>query len=264
MDDLLRTSLCHRLRTCGSVLVAASGGVDSSVVMALAHQTPGLRVCAASVATPLTLPDRIAAAGALARRLGIRWQQLRLDHLLDDPAIGANTRRRCYHCKKMIMHALLEQAKHTRCAVVVDGTTADDLTRHRPGLQALQELGIRSPLAEAGVSKPQVRSLATQLNLTLHDLPADTCLATRVPYDTPLTSTVLQQVARVETLLHELGFSLVRARHHGDTVRIELDPAAIARATNAGLRRQIIDGCRAAGFRFVTIDLAGYHSGCFD
>lgn len=237
-----------------SVAVAFSGGVDSGLLAKLAYEALGRHAVAVLGVSP-SLPRREAeAARSLARIIGIRLLTIEPDEHRD-PRYAANPANRCYYCKQTLYQRLTRLAREQGWAVVVDGTNTSDLNEDRPGRVAASEAGVRSPLVELGVDKAAVRRLARALQLPVWNKPAAACLASRVPHGTPVTDTLLRQIEVAEDVLRDLGFEDVRVRHHGDLARIELPardlPAAIDR------REAILRGLREAGYRHVTLDLAG-------
>jgi uncharacterized protein len=198
-----------------------------------------------------------------AAALGVPHEVIALD-LNEQPAVLANPPDRCYLCKKLVFSALRRRADELGLRAVADATHADDLGERRPGLRALRELGVVSPLAQAGLGKRDVRELSALLGIAGADRPSSPCLATRVPYDTPITAGRLRRVAGAEHILRGLGFANVRVRDYGDLARIELQPAQLQRAVEPAARRGIVEPLRELGYRYVTLDLAGDRSGSMD
>lgn len=237
-----------------SAAVALSGGVDSGLLAKVARDALGDRAVAVIGVSP-SLPRREAeAAVRLAESVGIR-------HVLvepgehRDPRYAANPVNRCYFCKEALYGLLAARARTEDWAVVVDGTNSSDLDDDRPGRAAAAEAGVRSPLVELNIDKAMVRELARALQLPVWDKPAAACLASRVPHGTAVTVELLRQIEAAEDVLHALGFRDVRVRHHGDTARIELPPDDMPAAVDH--HATIVRGLRAAGYRHVTLDLAG-------
>jgi len=241
-----------------SVAIAFSGGVDSTVVAKIAHEELGAHAVAVTADSPSLPRDELQEATALAAAIGIRHVCLPTDEL-NDPNYLANTPARCYFCKQHVGEALLAYAGQNGFRFVLDGNNADDVNDHRPGRRAAQELGIRSPLQEAGLTKAEVREVARALGLPNWDKPAAACLSSRIPYGTPVSVELLSQVERAERLLHQLGLRQVRVRHHGTVARLEVDPTDFPRVLEN--RSAIVATLRSIGFTYVTLDLAGFRSG---
>jgi uncharacterized protein len=251
-----------QLKPLARVCVAFSGGVDSSVVLAVATRVLGAgEVLAFTAVSETYRDDELSAARAFATGLGVRhltWQTRELD----DQRFVANTRDRCYHCKATLLEAMSRAAAEAGITALVDGANRDDLGDERPGLRASAEHGVHHPLIDAGLGKAAVRALARALDLPVWSKPAEACLASRIAYDEPVTADKLRQVAAAEDVLRELGLGPeLRVRHHGDVARIELAPTAVQRAADPALRDTIARRLRALGFTFVTLDLQGFRSG---
>ncbi len=241
-----------------SVAVAYSGGTDSAFLLAVARDVLGDRVLALTADSASVPRAEIADARAIAGQLGVRHIILASGEL-DDPAYRANTPDRCYFCKSHYLTTLLDYAHAHGFAALVDGSNVDDLGDYRPGQQAARERGVRSPLQEAGLTKAEIRALARERGLPNWDKPAAACLASRIPYGTPVTAETLAQIERGEAYLRGLGFRQVRVRHHGAVARLEVEAGDLARAVEH--REAIVAALREAGFTYVTLDLAGFRSG---
>ena len=255
--ELLRRELTR----CERVVVAYSGGVDSSLLLAVAHEQLGERALGVIGVSDSYAAHELELALAQARRIGARVETVTTGELAD-PVFASNPLDRCYHCKREL-YARLEHvaAREGDQAVLCDGTIADDLADWRPGRRAAAEHAVRSPLAELGFTKADVRAAADALGLTNAGKPASPCLASRIPYGTTITRENLSQVERAEALLRELGFAELRVRHHGETARIELALSELPRLAWTEVRERVVEGVRALGFRWVTLDLDGLRSG---
>jgi uncharacterized protein len=242
----------------GRAVVAFSGGVDSSLVAAVATRLLGTEqvLCATAVSPSLAPEDQAHCAG-IAGEWGLRWVAVST-HELDDPAYVRNDLDRCYHCKRELMDVLMPLAESEQATVVL-GVNLDDLSDHRPGQKAAAEQGAVFPLVQAGLDKAMVREVSQMLGLRTWDRPATACLASRLPYGTPVSVGVLGQVAAAESSLRRLGFDALRVRHYGDLARIELPLEDLDRAIDT--RDEIVTAVRGAGYRYVTLDLEGLRSG---
>ena len=244
----------------GRVLVAFSGGVDSTLLLKVARDVLGRGAAAVTAASVIHPAWETRDARALARRLGVPLLVLRVEPL-EDRAFAANPPERCYHCKRKIFARFLDVAKGRGIPWVVDGTNAGDAGDFRPGTRALAELGVRSPLKEAGLDKSGIRLLSKALGLPTASKPALACLASRFPYGTEIDLEGLARVGKAEDVLRGLGFGQLRVRHHGPVARLELDPAEFARLMVPRVRERVGRELRKLGYSYVALDLDGYRTG---
>lgn len=259
-DDSGLEVLAEILQAMGSVVVAYSGGTDSSFLAAVAHHVLGERALAVTGLSPSLPASERKDALRQAQRYG--WAQRCIaTPEFDNEKFTENSPDRCYHCKSELFRMLLRIAQDEGYAWVADGSNLDDIGDYRPGMRAKCELRIRSPLQEAGFDKARLRASARRIGLDTADKPASACLASRFPYGTRITPERLKSVERAEEILHQAGFTQVRVRWHGDVARIELPPAEIVHAAAPDMRAALAEGLKKAGFRYVALDLDGYRMG---
>jgi uncharacterized protein len=247
-------------REAGSALVAFSGGVDSTLMAKAAHDALGARAVAVTAVSASLAPREYDEARQLAEAIGI-VHRLETSTETSLPQYLANDEYRCYHCKTELYTICSRIAGELDLAVIVNGLNTDDLADHRPGNRAADEADVRSPFVELGFDKEAIRVHSRRLGLPTADKPELACLASRFPTGTPITVEGLERVAAAEEVVASLGFSQYRVRYHGELARIEVPPAEFERLVEGELRQQLLDGVRGAGFRFVTLDLAGYLRG---
>ncbi len=249
------------LRGYGRAAIGFSGGVDSTLLLRTALDVLGSANVLAVIADTPSLPRKeFAAALRLARDMGST--PIVIDPAeLSDPNYVANPADRCYFCKKHLFGLVAKVAAENGFACVLDGNNADDAGDYRPGRRAAQELGVKSPLLEAGLTKAEIRVLSARAGLPTADKPAMACLASRIPYGTPVTAEVLAQVERAEEALRGAGFVQCRVRHHGEVARIEVPATDLPRLLDDGVREAVVRDVKSAGYRYVALDLQGYRTG---
>jgi len=253
-------SLKRALASMKSALLSYSGGVDSTVLLAVGKEALGKNLIAVTIISPLQ-PEAGSTASRIAGELGVRHLSVEINELAD-PVLSQNPPERCYICKRKRFKVLLELSEKKGVAEVIDGSNRDDLSEYRPGLRAASELGIRSPLIEMGLSKDEVRGIARLLGLPNWDEPPSTCYATRIPYGQNITTEKIFTIQQGEKFLEELGFGQIRLRYVDEkTARIELAPRLIPKIVSDDIRRRVIEEMRRLGFTYVTLDMAGYRPG---
>jgi uncharacterized protein len=248
------------LRPLGRVVVAYSGGVDSSVLFRVARQVLGDGALGVIGRSDSYAARELDLALAQADSFGGEVEVVTTGELAD-PKFRSNPLDRCYHCKAELYCELLGVAKRFGASAILDGTIADDLTDWRPGRIAAEEAGVTSPLAELGFTKADVRAVADELGLASRGKPASPCLASRIPHGVEITRENLQMVEGAEELLRSLGFGELRVRHHGDLARIEVPAKDVARVLEPDVRNELVRGLKSLGYRYITLDLEGFRSG---
>jgi uncharacterized protein len=243
-----------------SVLIAYSGGVDSTFLASVAYEVLGSRAVAVSAASPTYPEAEIEEAKALAKQIGFR--HILIDtHELDDPAFVANDVNRCYYCKGELFGRLRRIADDEGLKWVADGFNYEDLQDFRPGHRAGQEIGVRSPLCEAGLTKADIRQLSKVRGLPTWDKPSLACLSSRLPYGTAITLDILNRIGQAEQYLHGLGVRQLRVRHHDTIARIEVEPQDMALLLSQENREDLVRRFKELGYIYVTLDMAGYRTG---
>ncbi len=249
------------LRTRPQAVVAFSGGVDSTLLLRVASDVLGPEnVLAVTGVSETYTADEKRAAERFARSLGVEHVLLETAELAS-AAFAANPSDRCYHCKRELLAKVLDLARSRGIEAVYDASNVDDLVDYRPGRKALAESGVRSPLVEAGFTKGDVRRLSRKLGLPTWDKPANPCLASRIPYGTPITQDILDRIRDGESFLRKQGFSVVRLRHHGDLARIEVPAADLGRLLEPATSRKIAAKLRSLGYLWTAVDIEGYSMG---
>lgn len=258
MNDPARRRTSDLIRDCQRVLVAFSGGIDSTLVLRLACQELGRNAVAVTAVSPSLARSDLEASQDIAREIGATHELITSSET-EDPRYRRNDPQRCYFCKSNVYQSLIDYAGREGFPWILDGTNADDLGDHRPGLRAAREHGVRSPLQEAGIGKEDIRAWARELGLSNWDRPANACLSSRVPYGSEVTPEKLAQIEQAEAALRKLGFRELRVRHHDQVARIEVGRDELPRAVEHG--EHIISAMKEAGFPYATLDLAGFRSG---
>ncbi len=248
------------LRGYGSAIVAYSGGVDSAFLAAVAHAELGAKALAVTARSPSVAPEELEGAVQLARRLGWRPRGIATQEMAD-PRRVASRPGGCFCRRDEPTPRLSEIARAEGFAVIASGANVDDLGDYRPGMDAARQHGVHAPLVDAALTKAEVREYSLALGLPTWDKPAQPCLSSRIPYGTPVSLEALEKIGRAEAALRALGFREVRVRHHGDIARVEVPAHEIARFAEAATREAALQGVCAAGYRWATLDLAGFKSG---
>jgi len=262
MDRKLK-GLEKNLKKMGSVLIAFSGGVDSTFLLKVASDVLGDRVMALTSSSPIHFTFELKEAKDLARQLEVKHLIAHSRECGNEDFIK-NTADRCYFCKKELFKELKRIASKNNLRFAIDGSNYDDFRSFRPGKKALRELGIRSPLAEAGLRKKEIREISKKLSLPTWNRPSQTCLATRIPYGERITRKKLERIEKGEEFLKSLGLKEVRLRDHGNIVRIEVSPKEIRILVKGNVRKKVINRLKKLGYVYISLDLEGYRSGSMD
>jgi uncharacterized protein len=258
-----RKKLEQILEEMGNVAVAFSGGVDSALLLAVAARMYHVKLIAVTATSISYAEHEKDDARLFAQRMGVKHRYLDFDQM-SIPEFVANGPERCYYCKKAIFSAIQAYVAEEGFTNVVDGSNADDTKGYRPGTKALAELGIRSPLKEAGFSKAEIRKLSREMGLFTASKPSYSCLASRIQYGEPITPEKLAHVEQAEDFLTKLGFTHIRVRSYGTLARIEVEPSQIALLAQANTRNKVIARLTELGYNYITLDLAGFRSGSMD
>jgi uncharacterized protein len=245
------------------LVVAFSGGVDSTVVATLAQRALGKKAVAVTADSEVVPRAEIKEAKALARKIGIEHMIVR-QHELEDEKVVSNPKDRCYFCRKGLTLLLKAVAKKKKIKVIADGVNYSDLGEHRPGIKAANEAGIWHPFIEYKVTKLEIRAMAKTLGLPIYNKPAAACLSSRIPYGQRITKEKLGQIEKAEAFLKKMGLEHVRVRHHGDIARIEVPPELFKMFHDPKLRQKVTTALKKLGFRYVAVDLQGYRAGSLD
>jgi uncharacterized protein len=260
LDNSKLLNLKTILKDMDSVIVAFSGGVDSTFLLRVAKDTLGDKVVAATATSPTYPESELREAISLAADMGVRHIVFDSNEL-EIPGFSENSLKRCDFCKNELFEKLKSKATELGFSSVADGSNSDDLKDYRPGRDAAFQLGVRSPLVEAGLSKEEIRELSMELGLATWNKPSFACLSSRFPYGTEITMERLKRVDKCEDTLRDLGFSQFRVRYHGEVARIEVPEAELSRLLNVDIKYNVLKAFKEEGFTYITLDLEGYRTG---